>query len=462
MSHSIGYTWHWCTLYIPIGWKNCWATIKGYSFAGVPLIGSAFLFWGGVKMLRSEYGNKWIMRCRAIAWLLNSLTIIFGCLVMVGCLVFGIIDLVNGEEKTSYFSGVFWCAYLIVTPLLVFNALTVSPSEIKSDTIFCVSESLIIVFLLLHSLFAELSSASYAAGIVLLCVLAVGVFFSCYFTCPATRIRLFIAHFFSDTHLTREDWLTETEHYNERKSLLACICGGGLIVFMLLMFMVVLFALIVGVSNLYGEAVYVFVLYALLLVQSCAELIVLCRIYVLVGKEKERIASGMLKPELVMPWPAEREESGEHGAPEGDSALKRIGKKIKALVKDYQTENAKWEKQEPKGTGKQANRLDLLLQKTGKKFFVKYYTQIRDWAETDALDAVEESYPAEMVLGRIRAGKRIFAEKLEIMALFAIIGAVNGTDEETRQKARGLIEQALNNTSNNEKEDNVKHDLISK
>ena len=415
-------------------------------------------------MLRSEYGNKWIMRCRAIAWLLNSLTIIFGCLVMVGCLVFGIIDLVNGEEKTSYFSGVFWCAYLIVTPLLVLNALTVSPSEIKSDTIFCVSESLIIVFLLLHSLFAELSSASYAAGIVLLCVLAVGVFFSCYFTCPATRIRLFIAHFFSDTHLTREDWLTETEHYNERKSLLACICGGGLIVFMLLMFMVVLFALIVGVSNLYGEAVYVFVLYALLLVQSCAELIVLCRIYVLVGKEKAMGAYSISRMENGDFVPKAEEETKERSMQnKGDSALIKIGKKIKAFVKDYQAENAKWEKRDPKGTGKQANRLDLLLQKTGKKFFVKYYTQIRDWAETDVLDAVEELYPAEMVLGRIRAGKRIFAEKLEIMALFAIVGAVNETDEETRQKARGLIEQALNNTSNNEKEDhNVNYDLISK
>lgn len=131
-------------------------------------------------------------------------------------------------------------------------------------------------------------------------------------------------------------------------------------------------------------------------------------------------------------------------------------------MKDYQAENGEWEKRGQKGADKQVNKIDLLLQKTGKKFFVKYYTQIRDWAETDALDAVEESYPAEMVLGRIRAGKRIFAEKLEIMALFAIIGAVNGTDEETRQKARGLIEQALNNTSNNEKEDNVKHDLISK
>lgn len=414
-------------------------------------------------MLRKAYYDKWIMRCRAIAWILNSLIIIFGCLVMVGSLVFGIIDLVNGDGKTSYFSGVFWCAYLIITPLLVFNALTVSPSEIKSDAVFCVSESLIIVFLLLHSLFAELSSASYAAGIVLLCVLAVGVFFSCFFTCPATSIRLFIAHFFSSTHLTEKDWLTETEHYNERKSLLACICGGGLIVFMLLMFMIVLFALVAGVSNLYGEAVYVFVLYALLLVLSCAELIVLCRIYVLVGKEKERIASGALKPEEEPLWLTESDDGGVDESSRGDSVLKKIGKKIKAFVKDYQAENGEWEKRGQKGADKQVNRIDLLLQKTGKKFFVKYYTQIRDWAETDALDAVEESYPAEMVLGRIRAGKRIFAEKLEIMALFAIVGAVNETDEETRQKARGLIEQALNNTSNNEKEDhNVNYDLISK
>ena len=403
-------------------------------------------------MLRKAYYDKWIMRCRAIAWILNSLIIIFGCLVMVGSLVFGIIDLVNGDGKTSYFSGVFWCAYLIITPLLVFNALTVSPSEIKSDAVFCVSESLIIVFLLLHSLFAELSSASYAAGIVLLCVLAVGVFFSCFFTCPATSIRLFIAHFFSSTHLTEKDWLTETEHYNERKSLLACICGGGLIVFMLLMFMIVLFALVAGGSNLYGEAVYVFVLYALLLVLSCAELIVLCRIYVLVGKEKERIASGMLKPEVVEPWSAEEDDGGAEGEPKGGSVLKRIGKKIKAFVKDYQAENAKREKQETKGADRQAGRGGLLLQKTGKKFFVKYYTQIRDWAETDALDAVEEPYPAEMILDRIRAGKRIFAEKLEMTALFAIVEAVNETDEETRQKARSLIERALNNVSQNAKE----------
>lgn len=403
-------------------------------------------------MLRRAYYDKWIMRCRAIAWVFNMTVFVLGCFLTVMFLVFGITELVNGAEKTSYFGVMFWSVYAVITPLLVFNALTTSPSEIKSDTVFCVSESLVVIFLLLHSLFSEPASASYGIGIALLSMLAVGVFFSCYFTCPATKIRLFIAHFFSSTHLTDDDWLTETEHYNERKSLLACICCGGLIVFAIIAFMAFLMMIVMGVPYLYEEEIAAFVLIVLLLVLPCAELIVLCRIYVLVGKEKERIASGILKPEVVEPWSAEEDDGGADGEPKGGSVLKRIGKKIKAFVKDYQAENAKREEQEPKGTDRQAGRVGLLLQKTGKKFFVKYYTQIRDWAETDALDAVEESYPAEMVLGRIRAGKRIFAEKLEMTALFAIVEAVNETDEETRQKARSLIERALNNVSQNAKE----------
>lgn len=414
-------------------------------------------------MLRRAYYDKWIMRCRAIAWVFNMIIFVLGCFLTVGFLVLGIIDLVGGAGKTSSFAVLFWCAYSVVTPLLVFNALTISPSEIKSDTVFCVSESLVIIFLLLHSLFSESSSWIYGFGIALLLILAIGVFFACYFTCPATKIRLFIAHFFSSTHLTREDWITETDHYNERKSLLACICGGGFIVSAAFAFLSFLLMLIEGVPNLYEEEIAAFILFVMLLVLPCAEMIVLSRIYVLLGKEKERIASGALKPEEEPLWLTESDDGGVDESSRGDSVLKKIGKKIKAFVKDYQAENGEWEKRGQKGADKQVNRIDLLLQKTGKKFFVKYYTQIRDWAETDALDAVEESYPAEMVLGRIRAGKRIFAEKLEIMALFAIVGAVNETDEETRQKARGLIEQALNNTSNNEKEDhNVNYDLISK
>lgn len=424
-------------------------------------------------MLRSEYRNKWIMRCRTIAWVFNMIVFVLGCFLTVMFLILGITELVNGEEKTSYFGVMFWSGYAVITPLLVFNALTTSPSEIKSDTVFCVSESLVVIFLLLHSLFSEQASASYGVGIALLSVLAVGIFFSSYFTCPATKIRLFIAHFFSSTHLTREDWVTETEHYNERKSLLACICGGGLIVFAVFAFMAFLMMIIEGVPNLYEEEIAAFILFVLLLVLPCAELIVLCRIYVLVGKEKERgvysmtgTGSGDFVPraEEVTKEETEKETEEESGQSKSGSVLKRIGRKIKALVKDDQAENEEGEAAEKKRANELTGRVGSLLQKTGRKFFIKYYTQIRDWAETDVLDAVEEPYPAEMVLDRIRAGKRIFNEKLEIMALVAIIGSVHETDEETRQQARARIEQVLNTVAQTaeEAEQYIDRDIVSK
>ena len=80
------------------------------------------------------------------------------------------------------------------------------------------------------------------------------------------------------------------------------------------------------------------------------------------------------------------------------------------------------------------------------------------------LDAVEEPHPAEMVLDRIRAGKRIFNEKLEIMALVAIIGSVHETDEETRLQARSRIEQVLNTVAQaaEEVEQHTDRDIVSK
>lgn len=405
------------------------------------------------------------MRCRTIAWVFNMIVFVLGCFLTVMFLILGITELVNGEEKTSYFGVMFWSGYAVITPLLVFNALTTSPSEIKSDTVFCVSESLVVIFLLLHSLFSEQASASYGIGIALLSVLAVGIFFTGYFTCPAAKIRLFIAHFFSSTHLTREDWVTETEHYNERKSLLTCICGGGLIVFAVFAFMAFLMMIIEGVPYLYEEEIAAFILFVLLLVLPCAELIVLCRMYVLLRKEKARgvysmpgTGSGDFVPRV------EEETEEENRQSKSGSVLKRIGRKIKALVKDDQAENEEGEEAEKKRANELTGRVDSLLQKTGRKFFIKYYTQIRDWAETDVLDAVEEPYPAEMVLDRIRAGKRIFNEKLEIMALVAIIGSVHETDEETRLQARSRIEQVLNNVAQTaeEAEQYIDRDIVSK
>ena len=97
-------------------------------------------------------------------------------------------------------------------------------------------------------------------------------------------------------------------------------------------------------------------------------------------------------------------------------------------------------KAEERRLEKEVNTVLNLLSKVGNKFFVKYYDELKNWAEPDILDVIQEDYSEETKLQRIRKAKEIFNKKLEKLALQIIADDTNKTvDEETKQKAKELL-----------------------
>lgn len=93
---------------------------------------------------------------------------------------------------------------------------------------------------------------------------------------------------------------------------------------------------------------------------------------------------------------------------------------------------------------KDLDTVDILLSKAGNKFFVKYYYQLRDWAEPDIIDIIQENYSEETKIQRIRNAKEIFNKHLNKLALQRIADVENiSVDEETKQKAKELLEKII-------------------
>lgn len=93
---------------------------------------------------------------------------------------------------------------------------------------------------------------------------------------------------------------------------------------------------------------------------------------------------------------------------------------------------------------KDLDTVDILLSKAGNKFFVKYYYQLRDWADPDIIDIIQENYSEETKIQRIRNAKEIFNKHLNKLALQRIADVENiSVDEETKQKAKELLEKII-------------------
>lgn len=72
----------------------------------------------------------------------------------------------------------------------------------------------------------------------------------------------------------------------------------------------------------------------------------------------------------------------------------------KGYLEYLQAEQEKFEEQTRQNT------VTNLLEKIGRKFFVKYYEKLRNWSIPDIVDEIEESYSEESKLARIKEAKK--------------------------------------------------------
>lgn len=86
-----------------------------------------------------------------------------------------------------------------------------------------------------------------------------------------------------------------------------------------------------------------------------------------------------------------------------------------------------------------------LLAQTGKKFFIKYYNQLKSWNPVDISDCITENYSDETKNQRIKNGKKIFEKGLEILALKAVLNDTDGViDNETKTLAQNIYNDETN------------------
>lgn len=83
-----------------------------------------------------------------------------------------------------------------------------------------------------------------------------------------------------------------------------------------------------------------------------------------------------------------------------------------------------------------------LIAKVGKKFFIKYFYQLRDWSTLDILDEITEDYSESSKTERIKNAKAIFSSNLDYMILLDIFNpSKSSVDEQTRNNAKLILQK---------------------
>lgn len=86
-------------------------------------------------------------------------------------------------------------------------------------------------------------------------------------------------------------------------------------------------------------------------------------------------------------------------------------------------------------------RQNKLLSSAGKRFFIKYYDQLKNWSSADVFDIISENYSEESKNKRIASAKKIFEEELNVSALESIAENQDDTDEKTQARAKELLQK---------------------
>ena len=124
-------------------------------------------------------------------------------------------------------------------------------------------------------------------------------------------------------------------------------------------------------------------------------------------------------------------------------AYVHIRKENRATPPDYRVKDMeiKQYNAEQKQLKIQEERQRELLSVAGKRFFVKYYCQLKYWSSADVFDIISENYSEESKNIRIASAKKIFEEQLQYLALKDITENRGDIDEETQARAKELLEK---------------------
>lgn len=199
----------------------------------------------------------------------------------------------------------------------------------------------------------------------------------------------------------------ETSRENNEKILLASFLGG-FFWFDIVFFFIGLVGGIVYLFSDFGAGLGILLVSFLIMGPLCLEGIYILLAYVHIRKENSA------KP------PEYRVK---------DMGIKQYNAEQKQL-KIHQEELLKREERQRK-----------LLSVVGKRFFVKYYYQLKYWSSADVFDIISENYSEESKNTRITNAKKIFGEQLQMLALKNITESQEDIDEETQTRAKELLKK---------------------
>lgn len=342
---------------------------------------------GKLEVIYREYKNRRIPNLVHWAEILNFVVLILGSLSFIGAIP----SAIKGD---TYLLSTTWIYNLfLVVPVFMVGILNFDKNykQTNKKEIFCIVVSLLIAVILLILSFL-FSTYGIFCNIIVIFVLFIG-FITTNVEDNRKRNGNFIL--FSTT--------TEKEMQKDKngKLLITCfICG-----FFWLDILFLIVCIIMGIYLMFiefGEGVFLLLGSCLLLGPLSAEGICILRAYILIRKENKPV--------------------------------------IQAYRSQLNTirHNDKLHKIEQKSLERQK----ILLNSVGKRFFIKYYFKLKSWTEKDIFDIISEDYSEQEKRSRILNGKKIFEEKLNILAIKQIAKETeNNIDETTRVQAIQILQQ---------------------
>ena len=120
----------------------------------------------------------------------------------------------------------------------------------------------------------------------------------------------------------------------------------------------------------------------------------------------------------------------------GHIYLIKANKRVKRIQRYKELEKLQIEEAE-----RNEERTRYLLKLCGKRFFVNYYFYLMKWEAVDICDVMGENIDVPTKMKRITAGKKLFAENLNVDALYAVASSDGEIDSATIEQAYKILKR---------------------
>lgn len=330
-------------------------------------------------MIYKEYKDKKIAKYVQWAKIWNWVPLIISFLSLLGLISSAIV-----QKNNSIFNMLWFFGITLITPIMMNRTLKWNKNP-KGNVGLIISFVLWGIMFFVHLFFA-FGTSLYWWGIIVFIILICG---------------------YGVIDNADKEAKIETETENNEKILLASFLGG-FFWFDIVFFFVGLIGAIIYLFSDFGAGLGILLVSFLVMGPLCIEGIYILLAYVHIRKENRAIPP--------------------------DYRVKDME------IKQYNAEQ-KQIKMQQEDLLKREERQRKLLSVVGKRFFIKYYCQLKYWSSADVFDIISENYSEESKNTRITNAKKIFGEQLQMLALKNITESREDIDEETQARAKELLKK---------------------